>query len=180
MSTSRLNRLTGARWLRIGILVIVVAAATAVWLTRSGERPVLAIAHMSLNEIESQLYAELKAIHGREVCGIEETSTPDASGYSSNLVSEHENGLPSQRVIEWLEESEHSFDQVDDYQLSGSSVVFLAYAEDRNEDSLVTLVNGDQVHANVVVVHALSGGNRGEDRWEIVHGASYWICDPLE
>ena len=55
MSTSRFNRLTGARWLRIGILVIVVAAATAVWLTRSAERPALAIANMSLNEIDTQL-----------------------------------------------------------------------------------------------------------------------------
>ena len=135
---------------------------------------------MSLSEIESRLYAELKAIHGQEACGEIETSTPKASGYSSKLVSEHENGLPSQRVIELFEEVQHSFDPVDDYQLSGSSVVFLAYTEDRDEDSLVTLVSGDQVHANVVVVHALSGGTRGEYRWEIVHGASYWICDPLE
>ena len=135
---------------------------------------------MSLSEIESRLSAELKAIHGQEVCGEIETSTPDASGYSGKLVSEHENGLPSQRVIELFEESEHSFDQIDDYHLGGSSAVFVAYTEDRDEDSLVTLVSGDQVHANVVVVHALSGGTRGDDRWEIVHGASYWICDPLE
>ena len=180
MSTSRLTRLTGARWLRIGILVIVVAAAAAVWLTRTGERPALAIASMSLNEIETQLFAELKAIHGREVCGEAETSTHDASGYSSKLVSEHENGLPSQRVIELFEEVEHSFDQVDDYHLGGASAVFVAYAEDRNEDSLVTLVGGNRVHASVSVMHALSGGARGEDRWEIVHGAGYWICDPLE
>ena len=181
MSTSRLTRLTGARWLRIGILVIVVAAAAAVWLTRSRERPVLAIAHMSFNEIESQLYAELKAIHvGEEVCSIEETSTHDASGYSGKLASEHENGLPSQRVIELYEQVQHSFDQVDDYHLRGASAVFIAYAEDRNEDSLVTMSNGKQVHGNVVVLHALSGGTKGEDRWEIVHSAGYWMCDPLE
>ncbi len=122
----------------------------------------------------------MKAILGQEACGEIETSTPKASGYSSNLVSEHENGLPSQRVIELFEVVQHSFDLVDDYQLSGSSVVFLAYTEDRDDDSLVTLVDGDRVHANLVVMHALSGGTRGEDRWEIVHGASYWICDPLE
>ncbi len=180
MSTSRLNRLTGARWLRIGILVIVVAAAAAVWLTRSGERPALAIANMSLNEIDTQLYAELKAIHGREVRGEIETSTHDESGYSSKLVSEHENGLPSQRALELFEEVEHSFDQVDDYHLGGSSVVFIAYAEDRNEDSLVTLVGGNRVHASVSVMHALSGGTRGEDRWEFTHRALYWICEPLE
>ncbi len=181
MSTSRLTRLTGARWLRIGILVIVVAAAAAVWVTRSGERPALAIAHMSFNEIESQLEAELKEIHGgEEVCSTQGTSTPDASGYSSNLASEHEDGLPSQRLIELFEESEHSFDQVDDYHLGGSSAVLIAYAEDRNEESLVTLSNGHSVHAYVVVVHALSGGTRGEDRWEIVHSAAYWMCDPLD
>ncbi len=180
MSTSTLSQLAGSKWFRIGILVIVVAAAAAVWLTRAGERPALAIANMSLNEIDTQSYAELKAIHGREVCGEIETSTSDASGHSSKLVSEHENGLPSQRALELFEEVEHSFDQVDDYQFGGSSVVFIAYAEDRNEDSLVTLVGGNRVHASVSVMHALSGGNRGEDRWEFVHRASYWICDPLE
>ena len=181
MSTSRLNRLTGARWLRIGILVIVVAAAAAVWLSRSGDRPALAVSHMSLSEIESQLYAELMAIHGgEEVCSTQGTSTPDASGYSSKLASEHENGLPSQRALELFEEVEHSFDQVDDYHLGGSSAVFIAYAEDRNEDSLVTLVGGNRVHASVSVMHALSGGTRGEDRWEFTHRASYWSCEPLE
>ena len=122
----------------------------------------------------------MKAILGQEACGEIETSTPKASGYSSNLVSEHENGLPSQRVIELFEEVQHSFDPVDDYHLGGSSAVFIAYAEDRDEDSLVTLVGGNRVHASVFVMHALSGGNRGEDRWEFVHRASYWICDPLE
>ncbi len=181
MSSSTLSQLAGSKWLRIGILVIVVAAAAAVWLTRSGERPALAIAHMSFNEIETQLYAELLAIHGgEEVCSISETSTPDASGYSSKLAAEHENGLPSQRLLERFEELEHSFDQVDDYHLGGSSAVFIAYAEDRNEDSLITLSKGETVYANVVVMHALSGGTRGEDRWEVVHGAVYWICDPLE
>ncbi len=180
MSTSTLTRLAGTRWLRMGILVIVVAAAAAVWLTRSGERPALAIANMSLNEIETQLYAELKAIHGREVCGEMETSTHDASGYSGKLASEHENGLPSQRLIERFEEVEHSFDQVDDYHLVGASAVFISYAEDRNEDSLVTLIGGNRVHASVSVMHALSGGASGEDRWEFVHRSWYWICDPLE
>ena len=161
MLAPTLSRLAGSNWLRIGILLIVVAAAAAVWLTRAGERPALAIANMSLNEIDTQLSAELMAIHGREVCGEIETSTPDASGHSSKLVSEHENGLPSQRLIERFEEVEHSFDQVDDYHLGGSSVVFIAYAEDRNEDSLVTLVGGNRVHASVSVMHALSGGNRG-------------------
>ncbi|MYB51252.1 MAG: hypothetical protein F4X77_03475 [Acidobacteriia bacterium] len=178
MSTHVLTRLTGASWLRVGILVIIVAAAAMVWLTRSSERPVLAISHMSLNEIDSRLYAELKAIHGGEVCGEMETSTPDASGYSARLAAEHEGGLPSQRVIDLLEAEEHSFDQVDDYHIAGSRIAFVAYAETKERDSLVTLASGRQVHGSVSVMHALSGGERGEDRWEFVHRSSYWICEP--
>lgn len=177
MSTHTLSRLTGARWLRLGILVIIVAAAAGVWLTRTSERPALAISHLSLSEIDSQLYAELKAIHGAEVCGEMETSTPDASGYSARLAAEHEGGLPSQRVIDLFEAEEHSFDQVDDYHIAGARIAFVAYAESKDLDSLVTLVSGRQVHASVSVMQALSGGERGEDRWEFVHRSSYWICE---
>ena len=180
MSTNTLTRLTGARWLRVGILVIIVVAAATVWLTRSNERPVLAISHMSLDEIDSRLYAELTAIHGGEVCGEMENSTPDASGYSARLAAEHEGGLPSLRVIDRLEAEVHTFDQVDDYHITGARVAFVAYAESKDLDSLVTLASGRQVHASVSVMHALSGGERGEDRWEFVHRSSYWICEPQE
>jgi len=178
VSTNTLTLLTGATWLRVGLLVIIVVAAATVWLTRSSERPALAISHMSLDEIDSRLYAELKAIHGGEVCGEMETSTPDASGYSARLAAEHEGELPSQRAIDRLEAEEHGFDQVDDYHISGSRVTFVADAETKDRDSLVELASGRQVHASVSVMHALSGGEREEDRWEFVHRSSYWICEP--
>ena len=180
MSTHTLTRLTGATWLRVGILVIVVVAAATVWLTRSSERPALAILHMSLDEIDSRLDAELRAIHGGEVCGEMETSTPDAGGYSARLAAEHEGGLPSQRVIDLLEAEVHTFEQVDDYHITGARIAFVAYAESKDRDSLVTLASGRQVHASVSVMQALSGGERGADRWEFVHRSSYWICEPLD
>lgn len=180
MSTDTRTRLTGATCLGVGILVVVAVAAAAVWLTGTSERPALAISHLSLGEIESRLYAELKAIHGGEVCGEMETSTPDASGYSARLAAEHEGGLPSQRAIDSFEAEEHSFDQVDDYHIAGARVAFVAYAETKERDSLVTLASGRQVHATVSVMQALSGGERGEDRWEFVHRSSYWTCEPQD
>ena len=177
MTTSRLTRLTGARWLRIGILVLVVAATAAAWLTRSGDRPALAIAHLSIDQIELQLYEELKAIHGGEICSVSEESMHEADGYSAELVAEHENGVPSERAIARFEESEHSFDQVDDVHIAGSSVTFVSYAEDR--DSVVVLNGGVEAHGNVAVMRALSGGAAG-DRWEFSYRAGYTRCDPLE
>lgn len=180
MTGERLIQMVKTNWSRIGILLIIAGAAIVVWATRAEERPALAIAHLAFAEIESQLYAELKAIHGGEFCGEMENSTPDASGYSSKLAREHSDGAPSQRAIDLFEEWVHSFDQVDDVHIAGASVTFVSYAEDRDQESLITLSSGRQVHGNIAVMHALSGGAAGRDRWAFVHRASLWSCDPLE
>lgn len=169
------SRLTRNRLFQAIILVVIVMAALAVWLTRAGDRPALAIAHLPIAQIEIQLNNELVAIHGEDVCRNSESSALDASGYSFELASEHENGVPSERAIAHLEEHSHAFEEVDDIHIQGASVTFVAYSE--REGDTVTSVRGIPLLGSVGVMLALSGGEAGEPRWEFVERIAYYRCE---
>ncbi len=176
MQIPALNPIWNSTWLRVAVLCIVAAAALAVWLTRPSDRPVLAVAHLSYVEMEQLVYAELVAIHGENICSVSGTSTPDAEQHSKSLAAQQDDHYPPDEAIAVLEEEFHSFDQVDDYHVAGPRVAFVAYANTKNERVLYN--SGHEVLASLKVLHALSGGSAGVDRWEVVEATGYEFCEP--
>ena len=138
----------------------------------------LAIAHLPIEQIEIQLNDELVAIHGEDVCRASANPALDASGYSFELASEHENGVPSDKVIRHLEEHSHAFEEVDDYHILGPSVTFVAYTARKGE--MFLSVGAQRTLGSVETLVALTGGEAGEPRWDFAKRIGYYKCEWLD